>query len=143
MPAVKSIPLRPPVLPSISRLTRVDWVFDQVGKSFASLFSRNSVFVGTVFFGKFLTRSPGLCSELRPDVDDFRLILSLSSHLPLDLSHSLDIPPNPSCPTINLRPMNTRTAGCENTGAFAFGIGYDKVTSAFWDSHNSGKQWKE
>ncbi|BGP22685.1 Cytochrome b-c1 complex subunit 9, mitochondrial [Rhodotorula toruloides] len=27
--------------------------------------------------------------------------------------------------------------------AFAFGIVYDKVTSAWWDAHNAGKQWKD
>ncbi|BGP29930.1 Cytochrome b-c1 complex subunit 9, mitochondrial [Rhodotorula toruloides] len=29
------------------------------------------------------------------------------------------------------------------SGAFAFGIVYDKVTSAWWDAHNAGKQWKD
>ncbi|SAM86251.1 probable QCR9-ubiquinol--cytochrome-c reductase subunit 9 [Ustilago bromivora] len=28
-------------------------------------------------------------------------------------------------------------------GAFAFGIGYDLATTAWWDSHNKGKQWKD
>ncbi|BGO97570.1 hypothetical protein RTBOTA2_001686 [Rhodotorula toruloides] len=31
----------------------------------------------------------------------------------------------------------------DSTGAFAFGIVYDKVTSAWWDAHNAGKQWKD
>ncbi|GAA98125.1 uncharacterized protein L969DRAFT_16088 [Mixia osmundae IAM 14324] len=28
-------------------------------------------------------------------------------------------------------------------GAFAFGIGYDKATSAFWEYHNKGKLWAD
>ncbi|ORX33666.1 putative ubiquinol-cytochrome c reductase complex 7.3 kda protein, partial [Kockovaella imperatae] len=27
--------------------------------------------------------------------------------------------------------------------AFGFSIGYDLVTSAWWDRHNKGKQWKD
>ncbi|ORY27460.1 putative QCR9-ubiquinol--cytochrome-c reductase subunit 9 [Naematelia encephala] len=27
--------------------------------------------------------------------------------------------------------------------AFSFSIGFDMVTSAWWDSHNRGKQWKD
>jgi len=36
-----------------------------------------------------------------------------------------------------------RRLGFPCSGAFAFTIGYDKVTSAWWDNHNKGKQWKE
>ncbi|EKD03701.1 ubiquinol-cytochrome c reductase complex 7.3 kDa protein [Trichosporon asahii var. asahii CBS 8904] len=28
-------------------------------------------------------------------------------------------------------------------GAFAFSIGFDQITSEFWDRHNKGKQWKD
>ncbi|WVR03839.1 hypothetical protein IAU60_000836 [Kwoniella sp. DSM 27419] len=28
-------------------------------------------------------------------------------------------------------------------GAFTFSIGYDLATSAWWDYHNRGKQWKD
>ncbi|CBQ71407.1 probable QCR9-ubiquinol--cytochrome-c reductase subunit 9 [Sporisorium reilianum SRZ2] len=28
-------------------------------------------------------------------------------------------------------------------GAFAFGIGFDLATTAWWDAHNKGKQWKD
>ncbi|KDN53177.1 putative QCR9-ubiquinol--cytochrome-c reductase subunit 9 [Tilletiaria anomala UBC 951] len=28
-------------------------------------------------------------------------------------------------------------------GAFAFGIGYDTATTAWWDNHNRGKQWHD
>ncbi|KAL1410374.1 Cytochrome b-c1 complex subunit 9, mitochondrial [Vanrija albida] len=27
--------------------------------------------------------------------------------------------------------------------AFGFSIGFDLATSAFWDKHNAGKQWKD
>ncbi|PWY97973.1 putative QCR9-ubiquinol--cytochrome-c reductase subunit 9 [Testicularia cyperi] len=28
-------------------------------------------------------------------------------------------------------------------GAFAFGIGYDLATTAWWNAHNRGKQWAD
>ncbi|KAI9632545.1 cytochrome b-c1 complex subunit 9 [Dioszegia hungarica] len=28
-------------------------------------------------------------------------------------------------------------------GAFSFSIGFDVLTSAYWDMHNRGKQWKD
>ncbi|ORY59407.1 cytochrome b-c1 complex subunit 9 [Leucosporidium creatinivorum] len=38
---------------------------------------------------------------------------------------------------------NTVFVGTVFFGAFAFGIGYDKATSAWWDNHNRGKQWAD
>ncbi|CEQ39864.1 SPOSA6832_01435 [Sporobolomyces salmonicolor] len=43
----------------------------------------------------------------------------------------------------NVFSRNSVFVGTVFFGAFAFGIGYDKVTSAWWDSHNAGKQWKD
>ncbi|BGO89460.1 hypothetical protein NBRC10512v2_001418 [Rhodotorula toruloides] len=43
----------------------------------------------------------------------------------------------------NLFARNSVFVGTVFTGAFAFGIVYDKVTSAWWDAHNAGKQWKD
>ncbi|EIW66633.1 hypothetical protein TREMEDRAFT_34957, partial [Tremella mesenterica DSM 1558] len=28
-------------------------------------------------------------------------------------------------------------------GAFGFSMGFDVLTSAWWDAHNRGKQWKD
>ncbi|GFZ42622.1 hypothetical protein JCM24511_00339 [Saitozyma sp. JCM 24511] len=28
-------------------------------------------------------------------------------------------------------------------GAFGFSMGFDLATSAWWDAHNRGKQWKD
>ncbi|RSH84297.1 uncharacterized protein EHS24_005812 [Apiotrichum porosum] len=28
-------------------------------------------------------------------------------------------------------------------GAFGFSIGFDVITSSWWDEHNKGKQWKD
>ncbi|EIM22331.1 hypothetical protein E3Q22_03912 [Wallemia mellicola] len=28
-------------------------------------------------------------------------------------------------------------------GTFAFGVGFDVLTTSIWDKHNAGKQWPE
>ncbi|TIA90154.1 hypothetical protein E3P99_01664 [Wallemia hederae] len=28
-------------------------------------------------------------------------------------------------------------------GTFAFGVGYDVLTTSIWDKHNAGKQWPD
>ncbi|BGP53763.1 hypothetical protein JCM8202_005535 [Rhodotorula sphaerocarpa] len=43
----------------------------------------------------------------------------------------------------NLFARNSVFVGTVFFGAFAFGITYDKVTTAWWDSHNRGKQWAD
>ncbi|KAK4053799.1 qcr9 subunit 9 of the ubiquinol cytochrome-c reductase complex [Microbotryomycetes sp. JL201] len=40
-------------------------------------------------------------------------------------------------------PPSPRHHRLRTTGAFAFGMGFDKVTTAWWDAHNKGKQWQD
>nr|CDI56676.1 probable QCR9-ubiquinol--cytochrome-c reductase subunit 9 [Melanopsichium pennsylvanicum 4] len=39
--------------------------------------------------------------------------------------------------------MSLANVGSIFFGAFAFGIGFDLATTAWWDAHNKGKQWKD
>ncbi|KAL9940211.1 hypothetical protein V8E36_000916 [Tilletia maclaganii] len=38
---------------------------------------------------------------------------------------------------------NSIYVGSVFAGAFGFAIGFDVITSKWWDSHNRGKQWKD
>ncbi|KAJ1020234.1 hypothetical protein NDA18_005834 [Ustilago nuda] len=63
----------------------------------------------------------------------FKLLLTTLTYLTY---HSL----NP--PTFHIY-LHSISVGSIFFGAFAFGIGYDLATTAWWDSHNKGKQWKD
>ncbi|KPV75741.1 uncharacterized protein RHOBADRAFT_43165 [Rhodotorula graminis WP1] len=46
-------------------------------------------------------------------------------------------------PIAELFSRNSVYVGSIFFGAFAFGLTFDKATSAWWDNHNQGKQWKD
>lgn len=79
------------------------------------------------------TRAANRIFLLRPTTNRhsaFRLrrpVTTFSSPLPLLPTTTTTSPPSLS----------------PSPGAFAFGIGFDKATTAWWDNHNYPKQWAE
>lgn len=68
-------------------------------------------------------------------------MLYMWSHSPPCTSAPLQSLPISASGPLDNTPLSSQSCSLScTTGAFAFGIGYDKVTSAWWDNHNRGKQ---